>query len=387
MTLRTRLMPVFSPTKSVFRRRANFWVVAPTLLVSLLSIACRAQRARSAKPAQPSQSAKQPHQELKLTPEQQRGLRLLKTAEADAAGLEPDMRAFVLWRASYAYVPIDPKKAESLAKDSFTASEAIEDPSDKDQCGPIGSAGDIKSWIQKRVLSDLTQKEKAGDAEQLLPNTAAPVRDDITRALVKHYVKKNDTSRALLLLSQDADSEQYPFDAAADLILAMGPEQSADRMTVFNQALNNFAQHGTTNGIGIGDLGTLVERTWARIPPSVVLEAIDKMVEEAKSKESHSHLSMASDKGIVSLNSTYELRLFQLLPVLEELDKDKAERLTRENTAIQAQLAKYPKGMDSLTSQGNIYSYGITDDDSSQTSQSASREAARQQAEQQIVSA
>src|SRR5204863_8614099 len=55
----------------------------------------------------------------KLTPAQERALRLLTAAEGEAAGLTPDMRAFVLWRASYAYVPVDPKKAENLAKQSF----------------------------------------------------------------------------------------------------------------------------------------------------------------------------------------------------------------------------------------------------------------------------
>src|SRR5580704_1940790 len=63
----------------------------------------------------------------KLTPEQERGLRLLKTAEVESAGLEPDMHAFVLWRASYAYTKVDPKKAEKLSRDAFRATQAIED--------------------------------------------------------------------------------------------------------------------------------------------------------------------------------------------------------------------------------------------------------------------
>src|SRR6266568_7174287 len=165
----------------------------------------------------------------KLTPEQERGLRLLKAAEGGAAGLEPDMRAFVLWRASYAYLPVYPKKAESLAKDSFTASQAIEDPADKDQCGSIGSAGDIKSWIQERVLSRMIEKDQIAKAEELLPQATVPVRDHITTQLVKYYVKKRDWARAQVLLSNVADIEQYPYGAAGDLMLAMGPEQSADR--------------------------------------------------------------------------------------------------------------------------------------------------------------
>src|SRR5215469_7737564 len=95
----------------------------------------------------------------KLTPEQERGLRLLKTAEAESAGLQPEMHAFVLWRASYAYTKLDPKQAEKLSRDTFTATQAIEDPSDNDYCASMGSSGDIKSWIQGQVLHDMIHKD------------------------------------------------------------------------------------------------------------------------------------------------------------------------------------------------------------------------------------
>ena len=121
---------------------------------------------------------------------------MLKAAESEAAGLEADMRAFVLWRASYAYATVDAKKAESVSKESFTASQAIDDPADPDQCGPIGSAGDIKSWIQERVLSEMVRKGKIAEVEELLPQATEPVRNHITRDLVKHYVEKKDLARA-----------------------------------------------------------------------------------------------------------------------------------------------------------------------------------------------
>ena len=321
----------------------------------------------------------------KLTASQQRGLRLLQAAESEAAGLAPDMRAFVLWRASYAYVAIDAKKADDRTKDAFMATEAIEDPPDQDQCGAVGSAGDIKSWIQERVLSDLIRKDKVPDVETLLPQATEPVRAHITTELVKHYTGKKDLARAQTLLSSLAEIEQYPFGAAADLLLAMGTDRAANRMEVFNQALNNFEQHGTKNMMGPDDMGTFVENTWTRVPPGIVMEAIEKMLDEAKSKESHSHLSMASEKGSVNLNSTYELRLFQLLPVLQELDKDKAEGLLRENAEVQAKLVKYPKGMGSLTSNGNVYSYGITDDDSPKAAQSVNQQEAMQTAQHQLA--
>ncbi len=357
------------------------------IAVTLIATWCAAQTGPAAKRGTPDTAgqAKQKAAPPKLTPQQEQGLRLLKAVAAEAGGLEADMRAFVLWRASYAYVPIDPKKSESVAKDSFVASEAIEDPLDRDQCGPIGSAGDIKSWIQERVLSEMIKKEKIAEAEELLPRATEPVRTRIATELVKHYVEKKNVPRAEAMLSQLTDAEQYPFAAAANLLLNVGPEQSADRMTIFNQALSNFQQHANGGSFSTDDVGSFIERTWMHVPPALVLEAIDKVLEQTKSQESHSHYSMASAEGSVALRSPYELRLFQLLPVLEELDKDKAESLLRDDAELQAQLKKYPKGMESLTSQGNIYSYGITDDDSPKAAEGMATQQVAEQIRQRMM--
>jgi hypothetical protein len=300
----------------------------------------------------------------KLTPEQERGLRLLKTAEVESAGLEPDMHAFVLWRASYAYTKVDPKKAEKLSRDAFRATQAIEDASDNDHCAAMGSAGDMKSWIQEHTLHDMVHKDRLQEVEQLLPQATTPVRNEITAELVKYYESKKDLMHAESLLSQLADSAGYPFGTAADLLTALGAEHSADRMSIFNQALNNFEQHATETSFGGDDIGTFIERTWKDIPSGLVLEAIGKVLDEAKERGSQSHYSMSSAKGSVVLNSAYALRLFQLLPILEELDKDKAEALLHEQTEIAEQLKTYPKGMQSLNSENNRFSYGVTDDKS-----------------------
>ncbi len=357
---------------------AGRWLTWVTAV--LTPTCCAGQSTQAAKGGTPDTAAQAKQTSAqKLTPQQEQGLRLLKAAEAEAAGLGADMRAFVLWRASYAYATVDPKKAESVSKESFTASEAIDVPSDRDQCGPIGGAGDIKSWIQERVLSEMVRKEKIAEVEELLPQATEPVRNHITRDLVKHYVERKDLGRAEALLAQLADSDEYPFDAAETLLVAMGPDQSAGRMRVFGQALSNFEQHGSKNTIGQNDFGDFIEHVWKYVPSAVVLEAINKALEEAKSKESHSHYSMASAKGVIALKSPYEFRLFQLLPVLEELDKDKAESLLRDDAELQAQLKKYPEGMASLNSDGGMYSYGISDDTSSKAAQGTAEMQARAQ--------
>jgi hypothetical protein len=298
---------------------------------------------------------------LKSDPNQERGLRLLKTAEAEATGLEPDMRAYVLWRASYGYATTDPKMAAKLARDAFTASQSIEDPDGTGTCGgPLGSNSDIRGWIQERVLLGMLQKDNVADVQARLPYAEATVRNRITAELVRYYIDKKQLAQAQEQLSQLADADQYPFNAAADLLLAMGPEQSSDRMTIFHQTLSNFEQHSSTEAFKPEDIGSFIERTWDHVPPALALEAVDKVLDAAK-PQSDAHFSVTSEKGSVALNSTYQLRLFQLVPVLEQLDKDRADSLRRDHAELQAQLQEYPQGMQSLNSDQTFFSYGMTD--------------------------
>ena len=293
----------------------------------------------------------------KLKPEQERGLRLLKAAEGESAALQPMMHAFVLWRASYAYTKINPKHAEKLSSEAFVATQAIEDAPENDSCAAPGSSGDIKSWIQQSVLYDLVHKDRLQEVEKLLPRATASVRNQITAELVRYYQSKKNFTHAEALLSTLADSDRYPFGIAASLLNALGPEHSADRISIFNQALNNFKNHSTEASFGGDDIGTFIEHAWNDVPSGLALEAISKILEAAKEANSPSHYSMTSAKGSVVLNSNYALRLFQFLPILQELDKDKAEALLRDQTEVADQLRTYPKGMQSLQSENT---YGVT---------------------------
>lgn len=149
------------------------------MFLSSCSLAQGSPGIKSPSPTAIDKSVKQEAQRPKLTAQQEHGMRLLKAAEAEASGLEPDMRVVVLWRASYAYAPIDSKKAESVPRDSLVASESIEDAPNDDQCAPIGDAGDIKAWIQERMLSEMIHKEKTAEVEELLPQATEPVRNHI----------------------------------------------------------------------------------------------------------------------------------------------------------------------------------------------------------------
>src|SRR4051812_25257825 len=63
----------------------------------------------------------------KFTENEKQALRLLELAKAASAQLQPDVRAFLLWRVAEAYKKVAPAKRESLLRDAFNASVAIED--------------------------------------------------------------------------------------------------------------------------------------------------------------------------------------------------------------------------------------------------------------------
>jgi hypothetical protein len=286
----------------------------------------------------------------KLTPAQQQGLELLKAAQTEAAGLQPDMRAFVLWQVSNAYTTRSPAKKDALLRSAFLVTQSIENNSSNPENCPVSETDPcgVKGWLQESILSKILQ-QSVDAAEKLLPRAEPAVRKQIGERLVEYYVGKKNFDRAEELLTAISDQKDYPYGAATDLMVALPDERAADRLTIFGQALNNFEQNGTSGAMGGQDIGTLIVRCWNHLPPGLVLEAIGKVLDEAKSdKGPPLQMSMTTEQGSISLNSTYELRLFQLLPVLEELDKETADSLLKDNAQMRSDLQRFPNGMKSV---------------------------------------
>jgi len=315
------------------------------LLLFVISIGVQAQDLSSKSETSTTNATKPARArpaKLKLTPEQEKALRLLDDAQASAPGLQPGMQAFVLFQVANTYEKFNKPKSRDLLQQAFLASLSMDD--DPDHC-TVGPAC-VKSWMQKQILGAIL-KDQPGDAEKLMVRAETPVRNAITGELVQKYVEAKNFSHAEDLLTQIADQPGYPYAVATTLILGFPKDQSAECQRVFSQAFANFNQYGTTGIIGTQDFGSLILQTFKRLPPPLVLEAIDKMLDEAKSNEGmkNLHMTLGSKSNDASLNSLYEVRLFQLLPVLEQLDSSKAESLLRDNVQVKNDLKTIPDGM------------------------------------------
>jgi hypothetical protein len=189
----------------------------------------------------PEVFGKRANRPIKLTLKQQRGLRLLKAVESEASALEPEMSAFVLWKVSKGYTVIDRSRADRSLQRAFLATQSMEEgPDDESSCQESHDCR-TKSWLQTGLLNEIMQRHPEL-AEQLLPQGDPLPRKQATATLAGVYVKRKDFLHAEALLISVADEENYPFDVATDLLIAL-PKDSPELLTVLSQALWNFQQH------------------------------------------------------------------------------------------------------------------------------------------------
>ena len=295
----------------------------------------------------------------RLTPQQQHGIRLLRSAKAMADGLQPDMRTYLLWQVSHGYQKVAPAKALQALQQAFAASRAIEESAPADRSPEIRCIEQvcaIQRWLQREILSEMLDTEKGAwhpeAVENLLPRADPEVRTYTLDRLASAYVEKKNFARARDLLDQ-FKADDYPFSTASDLMAMLPSSPHDERIALFSQALTRFQDRSLDQvDPDERDFGIMVVRFWHDLPPSLALDAIDSLLNRAKD------VDQAHPKGAVNLTltsgdsfrfeSTYEFRLFELLPVLQVLDKAKAESLLREHQQARSALDRYPNGFQSF---------------------------------------
>jgi hypothetical protein len=293
--------------------------------------------------------SKPPAAKVKLTPEQQRGHRLLKASEAEAAGLEPEMRVFVLWQVSHGYSKLLPEKSTAVLKDAMQVAISMDESNIPDGCN--WEVCHMKQYLQRHLAQEMLQHaESTGqfdEIDQLIPRLEPEVRKALVDEVIMHYADKDQFDRARALLRRIADDEEYPYWAAEQLMLR--DERPDDRLAIFTEVMARYRQDPSTD-LRSGDPATMVMRFSHDLPSNVVLDAIDQMLARAKDQDEADkrRVGINSAAGSVYFDSRYQLRLFQLLPVLEDLDKSKAESLLRDNALVNQAFDKFPKGPQSM---------------------------------------
>src|ERR1700730_12679155 len=188
-----------------------------------------------------------------------------------------------------------------------------------------------------------------------MPQADPDARAEIQGAMVERAVDRRDFDRALSLLNQIPSDQDYPYAAATQLILRLPAGHEAEKRAIFVSAMAHDRERsslgiltldGSPSYFGEGDdLSGMVVRFWRHFPPELMLDAIDQILDHSKTDDTQ--IAMKTSSGPINFDNVYQYRLFELLPVLRELDPSKAEQLSND-PQVQAQLDKYPNGLQSL---------------------------------------
>ncbi len=284
----------------------------------------------------------------KPTPaELERGRRMLETAEAAASGMEGGVRAYALLQIARVYQISDKKKAVTLLNDALSATRGMDD-----------DRRNTRQYLEEQILQTLVPLAPQR-ADELLDQVDPASRGKVVIALLDYYQKNKDLDRAIEVIYRLAPQGDVPYDAVGRILDVLPSEREADRQQLFALALTNFRDHPEARRsvrYGNGDFPSLILSQWKHLPKEMVLTAIDEALTQAKnsgqtngSAPRNLTVAMTTPSGAVAFNSMYEFRLFQLLPVLRQLDEAEADKLLKQYQDVQTLLGKYPQGTQSLT--------------------------------------
>jgi hypothetical protein len=293
-----------------------------------------ANREKAGAPAESKAESKTPP---KLSKEdRQLASQLLEVSESEARGFEAPMRAFSLLQISQVYAAMEPAKARTILKDAFTASLGIQDD-DR-----------TKSRLQDDIFQTLLPLSQA-DVEERLPQAQADSRKRASEAIIASFIEKKQYGPAIDLITEMTRLDEFPYSSGTKLMTAMPAEMTGEKMSLFSQALNSYKNHEHTNmNSRDSSLTGLVVRFGDKLPPRLVLQAIDEILTQAKKISDPFSITISGEGGTASFSSPYEYELFSLLPLLRQLDESRVKSLLEDNQDLRNKMAQYANGLQSI---------------------------------------
>jgi hypothetical protein len=271
----------------------------------------------------------------KPTEEQKLAFQTLEVSEATARGFQAPMRSYGLLQIGSTFTTLDATKSRGLLREAFTASLEIRDDDD------------TKVRLQQDIFRTLLPVSQQ-DVEELLTQAETRVRNLIAIQLMGTYAEKKQFDKGLELINQIAAVNEFPYGSASRLMDAMPPEMAAEKQSLFTQAVSSYKSHEHPDVlIGSNTLTGMIGRFGLTMPPKLVLQAIDEILSQAKSKADQG-IRLAGPGGSASFANDYQYQLFALLPTLHKLDESRAKQLLDENQDLQAKMQQFPDGMNSL---------------------------------------
>jgi hypothetical protein len=275
----------------------------------------------------------------KLTPDQILANQTLESAESQARGLEAPMRSYSLLQIAEAFTASGPAKARGLLQDAFSASLSVQDDAF------------ARENLQQDIFHALLPISMS-DVEERLAQAEPRPRKQAAEGIISRYIEKKEFGKAVDLVEQVASLDEFPYGAGGRLLEALPPEMNAEKQTLFASAASSYRAHehkGAFGTVGDNSFTGLLVRFGDTIPPKLALESIDEILSQARKNDDKFSVTVGGEGGSATFNSNYEYQLFSVLPLLRKLDESGADKLLKEDAALQSTMQQYPNGMDSVS--------------------------------------
>ena len=289
------------------------------------------------------------------TPKEQLWCPVLESALSSARLDEAPMRSYLLDAIAAGLSKCEPSHVRSVLADSFAAT--LEMPEHEDIWQKILSDGkridpetrealdnlETKRRLQETVLTQLLAVDEQR-AELLLSEAEPGVRAEFLGSMISHATTAKKLERALELLNRIPPEEGFPYQEATQLMLELPPNRDTDKQDIFRLAVARSSQSHLT---GSDDFASMIVRFWQHVPPALALEAIHQVLDTAE-HQAGSGVTLNATSGNLDFATEYDYRVFELLPVLRQLDNEEADKILKDSQQAQLQLKQFPNGIQSV---------------------------------------
>lgn len=287
----------------------------------------------------------------KPTP-RQKARELLDSSAEMIAATRPDTQVAALYHLADNYQAFDKKKAIEFFQQAFTAAASAS--------GPVNAV--FSRNIQTEIVVSLAALDMdAGVA--LLKQVSAPTEGYDNRSfaaarVIGKMVEKDQLDRAIDLAEYMGAAGAYPFEGVAQ-IMAKIPEADPRLAAVFSQALAAYNVKPSPS------FARLLTRFYRRLPAGMPQTAVSRILAVTLDSKTDRYepRTIASGKGTVTFTNSIDEALFDVLPLVREIDPKRYEELLAQHSEVRSALGIFPGGGPAIASDSGVWIYTVRGDD------------------------
>ena len=288
----------------------------------------------------------------KPTP-RQKARELLDSAAGMIAATQPDVQVAALYHLADNYQAFDKKKSIEYFKQAFTTAGVP----------PASANGTFARSMQMEIVVSLAALDTA-EGVALLKLIPAPAsgydnRSFAAARVIGKLVEKGQLDIAIELAEYMGGAGAYPFEGAGQ-IMAKLPVDDSRRTVIFSQALSAYTVKPSSS------FARLLTRYYRDLPPGMPQTALSRILNvvlSTKVDDRYEPMTIASAHGTVTFTNRVEADLFEVMPLVREIEPKRYEELLAQHTEVRSALGIFPGGGPAIASDRGVWVYTVSGGD------------------------